>query len=417
MKAAVRDFAASLFCFAAVACAGDVAGLERDPPQENRDAGPPDDAAARDAGFEGPDARAADAGVPDAIADAGGPLLGCEEGWIDVVSVEDPNVAVTGTSFAARPEGFALTWTERSTTTRTLIAFFDPTGLFRRGPIVVGERSRVIAYETGFLRGGMDGIERYDAFGATLETRDRQFVPMALVRGRLWGLNLDSVISTVEPGTTFADINPFAVGVSAPGYRAIGFGPDRFVVAEDPPNFDQPASVRVFGLEIRGAVEIASFTLPAEMINGEPHLGHALGAAAWNDGAGHFELLVGMRLGPTRQFGARLMHLIERGLVDGPPLYPAPANVAYESLLGAIAVGSNGSLALAYRSPYSASPLNLDLVRRFQVEHFPIESGASYPTNALLAPFGDRFAVVYGKGAEGTAVFERTLQLRCDIAQ
>jgi hypothetical protein len=56
-------------------------------------------------------------------------------------------------------------------------------------------------------------------------------------------------------------------------------------------------------------------------------------------------------------------------------------------------------------------------MRGVDVEHFQVESGAAYPTNALLQPFGARFAVVYGTGARDTSVFEKVLELRCDVPQ
>jgi hypothetical protein len=397
----MRDLGATLCCWVAAACSAEVGDLERvPPPAGEEDAGP-----RADAGIE----VELDAGIAKAPE-------GCERGWIDIAAVGEEGAAITGTSFAAQPDAFAITWTERGAAGgegTALIAFFDGTGRPRGGPIEVASRSRVIAYERGFLRSGDDGMERYDLTGASLEKARSGFFLLKMVGGRLWGLNSDNYVSITRPGP-LAEMSPFAVGVEGSN-RTMGFGPDRFVVADEPTSLDEPLVLHLYALEVRGAVEIQTVMLPSEIVDGERHLGHALAAAEWNDQDARFDLLIGMRLGPTRQFGARLMHLDDRGLSDGPALHLEPTSVAYEGLSGAIAFGERGTIALAYRSPYNASRLGLDLVRGQEVEHFPIEGGASYATKPLIERIGERFALVYGTGAESTSVFERVLQLRCDL--
>ncbi len=406
------------------ACSTDVAGLED---CCVLDAAAPLDARPLDAAPAPP----LDAGQPDVaplgiecgvaidvgtLPDAGEPPLeGCALGWTELATAA-PGGSVIGHALAAGPDGFALPWSRAGASTSiAYLSYFDAQGRPIAGPHPVVPGVRVVAYGDRYLIGAPTSVSLHGLHGETLDVLQQGFVPRAVVGDRAWGL-LFGRVAWLDAAQGLVDTALHSTPVEPRG-RVVGFGPDRFVVASEP-RFGEPAVLELYTLVPQAPpVRTATLALPVDDVNGEPHVAEVVSAVSWNAAESRFELLVGVRLGSTRQFGARLLHLDDRGLHDGPPLYAEPTSVAYEGLVGALAVGAQGTRALAYRSPYSASALSLDRVRGAAVEHVALDSGAAYPTAPMLAAFGDRFAVAYGAGAAGTSTFETRLRLRCDLAQ
>lgn len=366
-----------------------------------------------DAGRD-PGSPITDAGFVDA---GGAPEpIGCERGWVELVRAREDD-RLEGFSFAARPQGFAITSHEHGS---FFLRFFDRQGLNGTSPIYVQSPEAnspppvILAYQAGWLTFEQSRFETFNSSGQLAgEGRlSGPFEPMFVVsetvlgihRPTLFDRDLGSFVPSAPPQT--ADF-----GIRADTGDVVAFGPNRAMVAKNG-GFGEPATIEYYDLD--DPRPLATHRLPVKTVDGEEILYQQVTTARWNARSTRFLILAAARLGSTRQFGPRLMELDDRGLSEGPALYEDEFFVGgYEGLKGDLFIGDN-AIAVAYGSPYTASEIRFDKVYSDRVEHVPMD-GAAYRTSPMIRKIDDRFAIFYADGATSTAEWENVLRMRCDI--